>query len=229
MCCVGDVENWETIDLTTMVFPAEMLVDYVRVYQRQGSMNVGCNPKAYPMTDYIRRRTRVSLLFFFRGCGADVLVDPNATWTRTWTKPSNSQVSLSQSSSIADANWAPPRMMVVDPRHRCRCTHSFLSSLSMQNHRKLSGPRTLFSTQSIYVPYTAALRHYVPYQCILTPASPRLVLLSWPAFFGIYYFMTISPIIAASLSYSLPSSHGMTSKSYIFSLETVNSHSDTLI
>ena len=47
------VDNWQTIDLTTMMFPAEMLVDYVRVYQRKGSTNVGCNPKAYPTADYI--------------------------------------------------------------------------------------------------------------------------------------------------------------------------------
>jgi hypothetical protein len=47
------VENWQTIDTTTMLFPAEMLVDYVRVYQRQGSTNIGCNPKAYPTADYI--------------------------------------------------------------------------------------------------------------------------------------------------------------------------------
>ena len=47
------VDNWQTIDLTTMVFPAEMLVDYVRVYQRSGATNIGCNPKAYPTSDYI--------------------------------------------------------------------------------------------------------------------------------------------------------------------------------
>lgn len=48
-----DVENWQTIDLTTMEFPAEMLVDYVRVYQRKGSTNVGCSPSGYPTADYI--------------------------------------------------------------------------------------------------------------------------------------------------------------------------------
>jgi hypothetical protein len=34
---VGGVENWERIDLMTMMIPAEMLVDYVRVYLRMGS------------------------------------------------------------------------------------------------------------------------------------------------------------------------------------------------
>jgi hypothetical protein len=36
-----------------MMFPAEMLVDYVRVYQRKGSTNVGCSPKDYPTAEYI--------------------------------------------------------------------------------------------------------------------------------------------------------------------------------
>ena len=38
-----------------MQFPAQMLVDYVRVYQRQGSENVGCNPSDHPTTDYINK------------------------------------------------------------------------------------------------------------------------------------------------------------------------------
>lgn len=38
-----------------MTFPTEMLIDYVRVYQRTDSQNIGCNPKDYPTTDYISR------------------------------------------------------------------------------------------------------------------------------------------------------------------------------
>ena len=44
-----------SIDLSTLTFPTEMLVDYVRVYQRKDSTNVGCNPLEYPTTDYISR------------------------------------------------------------------------------------------------------------------------------------------------------------------------------
>eukprot|EP00887_Chlorella_sp_A99_P005497 scaffold1.g5497.t1 len=33
--------------------PAEMLIDYVRVYQRPASINVGCSPPAYPTTTFI--------------------------------------------------------------------------------------------------------------------------------------------------------------------------------
>ncbi|KAF8339430.1 beta-glucan synthesis-associated [Amanita rubescens] len=41
---LGISPNWQTIDLTTMIFPAELRIDYVRVYQRKGSKNVGCDP-----------------------------------------------------------------------------------------------------------------------------------------------------------------------------------------
>jgi hypothetical protein len=47
--------NWQTIDTSTMIFPGEMLVDYVRVYQRKGQTNVGCSPKDFPTEDYINR------------------------------------------------------------------------------------------------------------------------------------------------------------------------------
>lgn len=47
--------NWQEINLATMQFPAVMLIDYVRVYQRKGHTNVGCNPKDYPTTDYINK------------------------------------------------------------------------------------------------------------------------------------------------------------------------------
>lgn len=47
------IANWQTIDFSTLIFPAEMLVDYVRVYQRKGAINVGCSPKDYPTADYI--------------------------------------------------------------------------------------------------------------------------------------------------------------------------------
>jgi len=49
------VENWQTINFNSMVFPAIMQVDYVRVYQRDGEKNIGCDPKAYPTADYINR------------------------------------------------------------------------------------------------------------------------------------------------------------------------------
>jgi len=52
---LGISAGWQTIDLTTMEFPAEMLIDYVRVYQRKGQTNIGCDPKNFPTADYIQR------------------------------------------------------------------------------------------------------------------------------------------------------------------------------
>jgi len=37
--------NWQPIDLSTMIFPAEYKTDYIRIYQRKGETNTGCNPK----------------------------------------------------------------------------------------------------------------------------------------------------------------------------------------
>lgn len=48
--CTADSQ---TIDVSTMTFPAEMLVDYVRVYQREDQVNVGCDPPDYPTANYI--------------------------------------------------------------------------------------------------------------------------------------------------------------------------------
>lgn len=50
---LGISSNWQTIDLTTMTFPAVMLIDYIRVYQRTSSQNIGCSPPDYPTADYI--------------------------------------------------------------------------------------------------------------------------------------------------------------------------------
>ena len=45
--------GFQTVDLTTLNFPAELLVDYVRVYQRKGQQNIGCDPAARPTAQYI--------------------------------------------------------------------------------------------------------------------------------------------------------------------------------
>ncbi|KAF9461053.1 beta-glucan synthesis-associated [Collybia nuda] len=72
---LGMSQNWQKIDLSTMQFPAEMLVDYVRVYQRKGAMNVGCNPPDYPTADYINNHK-------------DAYENVNTT-TWNWVKPKN--------------------------------------------------------------------------------------------------------------------------------------------
>jgi hypothetical protein len=87
-------ENWQTVDLASMMFPSEMLVDYVRVYQRKGSTNVGCNPKDFPTTDYINNhleayQSKSGLILQCRPLFIDSS-DTNVTWT--WPKPRNSLV-----------------------------------------------------------------------------------------------------------------------------------------
>jgi hypothetical protein len=46
-------ESFQKVDQANMVFPSELKIDYVRVYQRKGEKNVGCDPKDYPTTQYI--------------------------------------------------------------------------------------------------------------------------------------------------------------------------------
>ena len=69
---LGISPNWQTIDLTTMIFPAELRFDYVRVYQRKGSTNVGCDPVGYPTMKYIDNHieaytSECNYVFFLRG------------------------------------------------------------------------------------------------------------------------------------------------------------------
>lgn len=53
---LGISPNWQTIDTSTLLFPSEMLIDYVRVYQRKSAISeysISCNPPDFPTTDYI--------------------------------------------------------------------------------------------------------------------------------------------------------------------------------
>ncbi|CAE6441977.1 unnamed protein product [Rhizoctonia solani] len=50
---LGMSYSFGPIDLEHLVFPAYMLVDYVRVYQPSGKWNIGCDPKDYPTACYI--------------------------------------------------------------------------------------------------------------------------------------------------------------------------------
>ncbi|KAF5372313.1 hypothetical protein D9615_009226 [Tricholomella constricta] len=72
---LGMSPNWQTIDVSTLMFPAEFLVDYVRVYQRKGAMNIGCSPKEYPTEEYINNHE-------------DAYQNVNTT-TWNWERPKN--------------------------------------------------------------------------------------------------------------------------------------------
>ena len=47
--------GFQTIDLNSLVFPAAMYIDYVRVYQREDAPKIGCSPDDYPTADYINK------------------------------------------------------------------------------------------------------------------------------------------------------------------------------
>ncbi len=62
------LENWQQIDLSTMVFPAIMQVDYVRIYQRSGHTNIGCDPADYPTAKYIEDHAEAYSSMFSPRC-----------------------------------------------------------------------------------------------------------------------------------------------------------------
>ena len=94
---LGISPNWQTIDLTTMIFPAELRFDYVRVYQRKGNTNIGCDPAGYPTMEYINNHidaytsgcSHFSLSLSAVGTDLRARIDPNLT-TWEWPIPTNS-------------------------------------------------------------------------------------------------------------------------------------------
>ncbi|KIJ49083.1 glycoside hydrolase family 16 protein [Sphaerobolus stellatus SS14] len=50
---LGMSESFQTVDFDALTFPSDFLIDYVRVYQRKGELNVGCSPPDYPTKEYI--------------------------------------------------------------------------------------------------------------------------------------------------------------------------------
>lgn len=47
--------SFQAQDFKNLQFPAQMLIDYVRVYQKDGVTNVGCSPSDHPTADYIEK------------------------------------------------------------------------------------------------------------------------------------------------------------------------------
>ncbi|TFK99149.1 glycoside hydrolase family 16 protein [Pterulicium gracile] len=50
---LGMSHNFGAIDFADLVFPVNMYVDYVRVYQRPGEIKMSCDPPDHPTADYI--------------------------------------------------------------------------------------------------------------------------------------------------------------------------------
>ena len=47
--------NFGPVDLDHLPFPVHMRVDYIRVYQPAGAINIGCDPPDYPTAAYIQQ------------------------------------------------------------------------------------------------------------------------------------------------------------------------------
>lgn len=75
----GMADGFAFVDIENLIFPATMRIDYVRIYQPEDKINIGCNPPDYPTTDYIERHL-------------DAYMNPNATqWEKlgySWPKSS---------------------------------------------------------------------------------------------------------------------------------------------
>lgn len=57
--------NFAEVDLENLPFPSTMLVDYVRVYQKKGQTNIGCDPEDFPTAAYINTCARISEFSLF--------------------------------------------------------------------------------------------------------------------------------------------------------------------
>ena len=52
---LGMSENFGTVDLANLPFPAHLRIDYIRVYQPSGQKNIGCDPPDFPTAAYINQ------------------------------------------------------------------------------------------------------------------------------------------------------------------------------
>ena len=47
--------NFGDVDLEHLTFPTTMRVDWIRIYQPQDAVNIGCDPKEFPTQEYINK------------------------------------------------------------------------------------------------------------------------------------------------------------------------------
>ncbi|EIN12881.1 glycoside hydrolase family 16 protein [Punctularia strigosozonata HHB-11173 SS5] len=52
---LGMSYNFGSIDLDDLTFPTTLKIDYIRVYQREDSINIGCDPSDFPTAAYINQ------------------------------------------------------------------------------------------------------------------------------------------------------------------------------
>jgi hypothetical protein len=72
---LGMSQNFGTVDVDHLQFPAHMSIDYIRVYQRKGEINIGCDPSDFPTAAYIEQYS-------------EAYTNPNlTTWTDDFGQP----------------------------------------------------------------------------------------------------------------------------------------------
>jgi beta-glucan synthesis-associated protein KRE6 len=52
---LGMSTNFGPVDLDDLVFPAVLTIDYIRVYQPEDAINIGCDPPDFPTKAYINK------------------------------------------------------------------------------------------------------------------------------------------------------------------------------
>jgi len=86
---LGISEGFGKVDAGNLQFPTTMLVDYIRIYQRSDSINVGCDPTNFPTAQYINTYVFTvqslfpSSLFVFSYSYMEAYTNPNLT---TWAQ-----------------------------------------------------------------------------------------------------------------------------------------------
>ncbi|KAJ7262167.1 glycoside hydrolase family 16 protein [Mycena haematopus] len=51
---LGMSTNFGPVDLSHLPFPCHLTIDYIRVYQEKGAINIGCDPLNFPTAEYIQ-------------------------------------------------------------------------------------------------------------------------------------------------------------------------------
>nr|BAK07632.1 predicted protein [Hordeum vulgare subsp. vulgare] len=73
---LGMSNGFQLVDFNNMHFPDTMLIDYVRIYQRDG-MTLGCDPEDYPTADYIERHFDI-----YNNPNISVFEESSYTWPK---------------------------------------------------------------------------------------------------------------------------------------------------
>lgn len=50
---LGMSQDFGEVDIENLPFPAYMMIDYIRVYQRAGNVSLGCSPPGFPTEQWI--------------------------------------------------------------------------------------------------------------------------------------------------------------------------------